>query len=227
MLVRLIYASTATAGVGMNEFKLILKQSQVNNHQRDLSGVLAFNSKIFLQGLEGSREQVNELYTRLLQDKRHHTVAVLDYEEIEERQWADWSMGFAASSAENRALFMKYSGQSVFNPYGMAGSAVKKMLDVLAGKSIAMSVPAAKLDAAEPKSSGYTPLAAQPVIPQREPFVMRSPPAVLPAVPQAAPVAAPVAASVAAPIAASPVRTLPAASGNATDQGFLGRFLNR
>jgi len=215
MLIRLIYASTATAGVGMNEFKIILKQSQINNHQRDLTGVLAFNSKIFLQGLEGSREQVNELYARLLHDKRHNTVAVLDYAEIEERQWSEWSMGFAAASAENRALFIKYSGQSTFNPYGMAGSAVKKMLDALAGKSIAMSVPAAKFDAAELKSSGESPLAPQPVIPQREPFVMRSPPVV------------PAAVQFAAPVAAPPASALPAAGGNAADQGFLGRFLNR
>lgn len=141
MLVRLIYASTATEGVGMTEFKGILQQSQVNNNRRDLTGVLAFNSKVFLQGLEGSREQVNDLYSRLLRDTRHHTVAVLEYAEIDEREWAQWSMGFAAQSADNRALFLKYSGQSIFNPYGMRGAAVKKLLGELGGKSISMTVP--------------------------------------------------------------------------------------
>ena len=141
MLVRLIYASTAAENVGMTEFKGILQQSQANNNRRDLTGVLAFNSKIFLQGLEGSREEVNALYTRLLRDTRHHTVAVLEYAEIEEREWAQWSMGFAAASADNRALFLKYSGQSVFNPYAMRGSVVKKLLGELAGKSITMTVP--------------------------------------------------------------------------------------
>lgn len=215
MLIRLIYASTATEGVGMDEFKLILQQSQTNNHKRDLTGVLAFNSKIFLQELEGSREQVNELYSRLLRDKRHHTVAVLDYAEIDEREWAQWSMGFAAPSADNRALFMKYSGQSVFNPYSMAGSAVKKMLKELAGKSITMAVPVAKLDTAGPRSSSYTPLAAQPVSVPREPLVMRPPVAVSASVPPAA------------PAAAGAPRALPAAGGNPNDPGFLGRFLNR
>ena len=162
MLVRLIYASTATEGVGLTEFRGILQQSQVNNHKRDLTGVLAFNSRIFLQGLEGSREQVNELYSRLLRDKRHHTVAMLEYAEIDEREWAQWSMGFAAPSADNRALFLKYSGQSVFNPYVMRGNAVKKMLGELAGKSITMAPPAERSDGAAPAGVKPAPPATAP-----------------------------------------------------------------
>ena len=134
--------------MGTSEFKGILQQSQANNLKRDLTGVLAFNSRIFLQGLEGSREQINELYSRLLHDKRHHTVAMLEYAEIDERRWAQWSMGFAAPSADNRALFLKYSGQSAFNPYGMRGYAVKKMLGELAGKSITMHPPIERGDGA-------------------------------------------------------------------------------
>lgn len=211
MLVRLIYASTATEGVGLNEFKFILQQSQANNQRRDLTGILAFNSKIFLQGLEGSREQINELYTRLLQDKRHHTVAILDYAEIEEREWGQWSMGFAAPSADNRALFLKYSGQSVFNPYIMGGSAVKKMLGELAGKSILMSVPTEQANPAEPKSSEFIPPMAR-----REPLVMR-PPMTVPAA-AAAPTTAPTPQVSRQP---SPVNR------SAPDPGFIKRLLNR
>ena len=81
MLIRLVYASTAQSGVDLNEFKRILLQAQANNHRRDLTGMLAFNSKIFLQALEGSRDQVNELYAKLIRDPRHHTVTVLGYKE--------------------------------------------------------------------------------------------------------------------------------------------------
>ena len=208
MLIRLIYASTATEGVGLGEFKFILQQSQANNHQRDLTGVLAFNSKIFLQGLEGSREQVNELYARLLHDKRHHTVAILDYAEIDEREWPQWSMGFAAPSADNRALFMKYSSQSVFNPYIMGSSAIRKMLGELAGKSIIMSVPTGQVDPAEPKSSGFTPLATR-----REPLVMRPPAAVSAALNPGTP-----------PTAIRSSRQPAPASPSASDPGFLKRL---
>ena len=211
MLVRLIYASTATEGVGMNEFKGILKQSQINNTTRDLTGVLAFNSKIFLQGLEGSREQVNELYSRLLRDTRHHTVAVLEFAEIEEREWSQWSMGFAAQSADNRALFLKYSGQSVFNPYAMNGSAVKKLLGELGGKSIAMTVPTAP---ALPTSLiAPTPSTYKPLPPRIAPLTP-SAPAVVPAASLATPT------TTTAPLA-------PSTAAGASDTGFLGRLLNR
>lgn len=51
MLIRLIYASTVRDGVDLNELKRILAQSQANNQRRDLTGILAFNSKIVLQAL--------------------------------------------------------------------------------------------------------------------------------------------------------------------------------
>ena len=211
MLVRLIYASTATEGVGMTEFKGILQQSQANNTRRDLTGVLAFNSKVFLQGLEGSREQINDLYSRLMRDTRHHTVAILEYAEIEERDWAQWSMGFAAQSADNRALFLKYSGQSVFNPYAMSGSAVKKLLGELGGKSISMTVPTvptAPTALVAPVPSAYTPLASRSTPPAPKP------PAVVPAASPAG------STTTASPLASS------AASGPSAP-GLLGRLLNR
>ena len=219
MLVRLIYASTAAENVGMTEFKGILQQSQVNNNRRDLTGVLAFNSKIFLQGLEGSREEVNELYTRLLRDTRHHTVAVLEYAEIEEREWAQWSMGFAAPSADNRALFLKYSGQSVFNPYAMGGGAVKKLLGELAGKSITMSVPTAL---AAPVPSAITPMAPRTPLPPlaTTPMAPRTP---LPPLRSSVPVSSVIPAR--PPLAASPVPPTTAAA--PTAPGLLDRLLNR
>lgn len=142
MLIRLIYASTANDSVDLNEFKNILQQAQANNYRNDLTGMLAFNSKVFLQALEGSRKQVNELYSKLVRDPRHHTVTVLGYKEIEERHWASWSMGFTAPNSNNRALFLKYSQQSSFNPYAMAAEATEKMLMELAKTTVAMASPA-------------------------------------------------------------------------------------
>ena len=219
MLVRLIYASTATENVGMTEFKGILQQSQVNNNRRDLTGVLAFNSKIFLQGLEGSREEVNELYTRLLRDTRHHTVAILEYAEIEAREWAQWSMGFAAPSADNRALFLKYSGQSVFNPYAMGGGAVKKLLGELAGKSITMAVPNS-LAARTP--SAITPMASSTPLPPlvTTPMAARTP---LPPLRSFGAVSA--ASPAGSTVAASPVS--PTTADSPTSPGLLDRLLNR
>jgi hypothetical protein len=143
MLIRLIYVSTAQDGVDLNEFKRILQQAQANNDRRDLTGMLAFNSKIFLQALEGDRDQVNDLYNRITRDPRHRAVTILSCKEIQERHWFNWSMGFAAPNADNRALFLKYSQKRAFNPYAMGCDAAEKMLMELANTTIAMTQPQA------------------------------------------------------------------------------------
>jgi hypothetical protein len=236
MLIRLVYASTAQSGVDLNEFKRILLQAQANNHRRDLTGMLAFNSKIFLQALEGSRDQINDLYARLLRDPRHNAVTLLNYKEIEERHWANWSMGFAAPNTDNRALFLKYSQQSIFNPYNMKADAVEKMLMELASTAIALAVPAPVAAApAEASPSQAAPLMAASPLP-------RAPSPVAPASPLAA-FAAPVVASAHAPLsvaAAAPAALLQPAPVTRTDgvavprpeaapagSGLFARFLNK
>lgn len=68
--------------------------------------------------------------------------------------------GFAAPSAGKRALVLKYSGQSVFNPHVMRDGAVEKMLGDLAGRSImiTMAVPVERAAHAQSGSSGFGPL---------------------------------------------------------------------
>jgi hypothetical protein len=135
MLYRLIYASTAQDSVDSNEFRKILDTAQKKNAARDLTGYLVFNSKVFLQGLEGSREAINDLYAKLMRDPRHFNLMVLKYNTIEVRQWAEWSMGFAAANTNNRKLFLKYGLQSTFNPYGMTPDNSERILFDLAEQS--------------------------------------------------------------------------------------------
>lgn len=222
MLIRLIYASTVSEGVDLAELKRILQQSQANNMRRDLTGILAFNSRIVLQALEGARDEVNALYSKLLRDDRHHTVTMLKYQEVGERQWPSWSMGFAAAHNDSRAVFLKYSPHSTFNPYAMSGDAVEKMLIEMAGKTIAMHVPESAM--------GAGPLAAQmprPIVPRPStpPAAVQSAAAVRPVQPQLQPQVQPAAPSAAAAPAPSlldrPI-TRPA-----SEQGPLGRFLGR
>ena len=232
MLIRLVYASTAQSGVDLNEFKRILLQAQANNHRRDLTGMLAFNSKIFLQALEGSRDQINDLYARLMRDPRHTTVTLLNYKEIEERHWANWSMGFAAPNTDNRALFLKYSQQSVFNPYSMKADAVEKMLMELASTAIALAAPARAGEAPAAATLQPAPLTAVSP-PSRAPAFVASVAPALASAPAPLSVSAPAPAAPAAPIlqaapeprADSPVVAKPVevpAGG-----GLFARFLNK
>ncbi|MDO9314566.1 MAG: BLUF domain-containing protein [Burkholderiaceae bacterium] len=121
MLVRLMYASRAADSVNQNELVAILKKSKANNAEVGVTGVLCFSTGIFLQVLEGGRSQVSALYNRIANDKRHHDVVLLSYEEVDERRFAGWSMGRANLSRLNPALVMKYSESALLNPYAVSG----------------------------------------------------------------------------------------------------------
>ena len=151
MLTRIYYCSTATEGVGVEAFKQILEVARRNNVARDLSGMLTFNSRIFLQVLEGHRDRINDLYNTLEQDPRHEKLMILKYERIMQRDWADWSMAFAAANAANRATYLKYSVSSRFNPYLMEGDAVEAMMQDMRRTAIALQEDRPKAEAGQEK----------------------------------------------------------------------------
>ena len=138
MLMKMIYCSRANDGVDMDEFKKILATAQKNNAERGLTGLLIFNSKIFLQVLEGTPKAINRLYTTLAQDPRHHDLFILKYQEIEQRNWAQWSMSFAPATAANRSLYLKYSPVPRFDPYSMTGDAAEQLMLELTGNTLTL-----------------------------------------------------------------------------------------
>jgi hypothetical protein len=125
MLVRLMYASRAVSTVDAEELHAILRQSQAHNQAHGITGVLCFcfNQAIFLQVLEGGRSAVNQLYNRIVADRRHSAVELLAYEEIGERGFAGWAMGQVNLSRLNPGLLLKYSERAVLDPFGVSGQA--------------------------------------------------------------------------------------------------------
>jgi hypothetical protein len=120
MLIQLTYASRTAVMLGPFDVKDILGSSARNNQALGVTGALCLTNGIFLQQLEGDRQVVNELYHRILKDRRHKDPAILDFSEIVARQFGTWSMGLIAATQENRQLFLKYSSTSEFDPYKMS-----------------------------------------------------------------------------------------------------------
>lgn len=135
MLVRLIYASEANGKIGVDMVKQILAKAQAKNDQNDLTGMLVFNSKYFLQAIEGSPARINHLYNVLMRDPRHKNLFILGYEHISERIYGEWRMGYATLTEANKRTFLKYSSTSVFNPYDLtAENALRFMTDLQSAK---------------------------------------------------------------------------------------------
>lgn len=131
MLVRLMYASRATAHVDADGLAAILRQSKQNNPAQGITGLLCCSDGIFLQALEGGRMQVNRLYNRIAADPRHADVCLLSYEEILERRFAGWAMGQVNMQRLNPALLLKYSASAVLDPYEVSGSVSLALFDEL------------------------------------------------------------------------------------------------
>lgn len=140
MLVRLMYASRAVPAVDQEELQSILRQSKANNPKLGVTGVLCacFDSRVFMQVLEGGRAAVNQLYHRIAVDPRHTDVELLAYDEISERRFAGWSMGQVNMARLNPALLLKYSECARLDPYSVSGQVSVALFDELVATAAVM-----------------------------------------------------------------------------------------
>ncbi|MGE5669032.1 MAG: BLUF domain-containing protein [Betaproteobacteria bacterium] len=131
MLVRLLYASRATAPLTASVVDSILDESRRNNPSAGVTGILCFSNDLFIQVLEGGRDQVCELYNTIVRDDRHVNVRILNYEEICERRFGGWTMGQVNIDKVNPALLLKYSERAELDPFVCSGQASMALLDEL------------------------------------------------------------------------------------------------
>lgn len=93
-LSRIIYVSRATCRVEAEGINAILTTARHNNISLGITGVLAFQDGGFLQVLEGPEPEVQGLFTRILADRRHESVILVERAAISERVFSGWAMGW-------------------------------------------------------------------------------------------------------------------------------------
>ena len=79
MLVRCLYASRPSTPLTGAVLNSILDQSRKNNPGLGVTGLLCVSEQVFMQVLEGGRDEVCELYNTIVRDKRHQQVRLLSY----------------------------------------------------------------------------------------------------------------------------------------------------
>jgi len=132
MLVRLVYASRSASPVTDEVIGGILAQSRKNNPEHGLTGVLCLcHGDTFLQVLEGGRDEVNRIYSKVLCDARHSDVTLLDYSEVSERRFSSWRMGRVDLDKVNAGIILKYSEKSRLDPFLLSGSVALTLLEEL------------------------------------------------------------------------------------------------
>jgi len=131
MLVRLLYASRAHQTLSPEVIDSVLAISRRNNTGLGVTGLLCHSGDIFMQVLEGGRDAVNQLYSRICADPRHTDVILLHYEEISERRFAGWTMGQVNLARVNPSTLLKYSERPVLDPYAVSGKVSMALLEEL------------------------------------------------------------------------------------------------
>jgi len=131
MLVRLLYASRATKQLSAAVQDSILEQSRAHNPRLGITGVLCYTDELFIQVLEGGRDEVCELYNTIVRDDRHQNVRILSFEEIRERRFGNWTMGQVNLAKVNPSLLLKHGERAELNPFICSGYASMALLEEL------------------------------------------------------------------------------------------------
>jgi hypothetical protein len=93
-LYRLAYVSQARTTFARIELLAMLNTFRGANRKLDITGILLHKNDEFMQLLEGPESVVLSLFERIENDPRHTNVVVVAHEEIDERQFSNWSMAF-------------------------------------------------------------------------------------------------------------------------------------
>jgi hypothetical protein len=72
----------------------LLLQCRENNKAIGVTGMLLYGNGVFLQAIEGEDDVIDDLVTKIQDDPRHEEIQMLKRKPIEEREYAEWSMGF-------------------------------------------------------------------------------------------------------------------------------------
>jgi len=91
---QVFYVSRAAATLGDAQVQSILQAARRENARLDVTGCLLFSGHCFAQLLEGAQPVVSALARKIAADPRHVGVRVLSRTQRDEREYADWPMGY-------------------------------------------------------------------------------------------------------------------------------------
>ncbi len=134
--IRLIYASEAREGLVYRDFLTIMEKAAETNRELSITGMLCYSGGRFLQALEGERAVVNALYDHISKDARHTNCQLLCVEDIDARDFGEWSMKIIdwsdAEAAARRGTPAAHAGSGTLDPMLLSGVQATEFLRDLA-----------------------------------------------------------------------------------------------
>ncbi|WP_371310605.1 BLUF domain-containing protein [Hyphomonas sp.] len=94
MLRRIVYTSHSTGRSNAAAIDAILEVSRRNNERDQITGLLIYHDKLFLQVIEGPETAVDACFSRILKDRRHAGCTRILSETVVSRVFPNWHMSF-------------------------------------------------------------------------------------------------------------------------------------
>ena len=91
-MLRLIYTSAQKPGFNRPAFEYLCEKASLNNEALGIEGLLLCNENEFMQCLEGPRDAVTYVYSKIVKDPRHFDIRLLVCEPAYEHLFKNWSM---------------------------------------------------------------------------------------------------------------------------------------
>lgn len=130
-LVRLVYASQLTEPLSRTALQGILATSVRRNSAESVTGFLCVSPRYALQCLEGPREAVNDVYSRIVRDPRHHSVTLIRYVEPWRRLFAAWAMGYSPELSSAAPASPRWRDEAGFNPFLVESDLIENVIEEL------------------------------------------------------------------------------------------------
>ncbi|MEG3089613.1 BLUF domain-containing protein [Sphingomonas sp. PB4P5] len=89
---QIVYVSLSTIEGDKADLAGILQQSRHNNAIDGITGLLWSDGHRFLQAFEGPPASVAATFGRIVDDRRHHSITVLEDRIIERPEFGGWTM---------------------------------------------------------------------------------------------------------------------------------------
>ena len=88
----LIYVSKVAVELTQSDLDNLANNAARSNSVADVTGMLAYNGAHFMQLLEGRRDVLDELISKISKDTRHRDLVIIRRDDRLVRECPDWSM---------------------------------------------------------------------------------------------------------------------------------------
>lgn len=92
---QIIYLSSSKKFLSPEQINELLSKSREKNLKNNITGILLYFDRDFLQVIEGEKKAIQDLFEIIKKDERHSEIITVFNKKINEKHFPEWNMGFA------------------------------------------------------------------------------------------------------------------------------------